>query len=401
MAGRTRPKFPHRGRRLRNRLLVCAAILLAAALAAWFLLPRPALPPGPSSNGSPYSFSYSFPWAGVIPGPLQGNATDSASAPSRSPRSAPAAPSGQPTPQAAPQASSSSARPSGASSSTPPEARTFAAPQAVPPSAPQAAPQAVPQSAAQSAPADPFAGQSLADVSAYFTRMFAGQKPREWGERLPGITSRLPSRAAGAPPRMALTLDACGGPPGSGYDAGIIAFLRQHKIPATIFVTSIWIRNHPREFRELAADPLFEMEAHGSRHKPASVNGRSVYGIKGTISPTELVYEVENNARDIVAAGGARPRWFRSGTAFYDEIAVSIIRRLGLGIAGYSIAADQGATLPAAKVAAKVLAAKDGDIILVHLNHPASGTREGLQKSLPRLLEQGTVFVRLSDAAAP
>ena len=264
----------------------------------------------------------------------------------------------------------------------------------------------------------PFAGLSLEQLGAAFARAYGGLKPKQWGEHLAGVTRRLdpaggrpaPSGTAGtvpAPaqttpaggsgrPTVALTLDACDGGRGTSYDVGIIALLRAKRIPATIFVTSRWMRGNPEALRDLAADPLFEIAAHGSRHKPCSVNGNSVYGIKGTASFDELAREVEGNARDIAAATGKRPRWFRSGTAYYDDVAVRVIRDLGLGIAGYSIAGDEGASLPAAKVAAKTLAAKDGDILLYHLNHPRSGTREGLERSLPALLEKGFVFVRLS-----
>ena len=264
----------------------------------------------------------------------------------------------------------------------------------------------------------PFAGLSLEQLGATFARAYGSLKPRQWGEHLAGVTRRLdpagglpapsgtegtaPAPAATTPaggsgrPTVALTLDACDGGRGTSYDAGIIALLREKRIPATIFVTSRWMRGNPEALRDLAADPLFEIAAHGSRHKPCSVNGNSVYGIKGTASFDELTREVEGNARDIAAATGRRPRWFRSGTAYYDDVAVRVIRDLGLGIAGYSIAGDEGASLPAAKVAAKTLAAKDGDILLYHLNHPRSGTREGLERSLPVLLEKGFVFVRLS-----
>ncbi len=269
-----------------------------------------------------------------------------------------------------------------------------------------------------------FASQSLEQLAAVFARAHGSLKPSQWGEHLPGITRHLdpagspvpgndhsgppqpgqpaPSSAPTHPagkadqPVLALTLDACDGKKGAGYDSGIIAFLRERKIPATIFVTSLWIRNNPDALRELASDPLFEIAAHGSRHRPCSVNGNSVYGIKGTASFAELVSEVEGNVRDITTATGKRPRWFRAGTAYYDDVAVRVIRDLDLGIAGYSIAGDEGASLPAAKVAAKTLAAKNGDILLYHLNHPRSGTREGLERALPALLEKGFVFVRLS-----
>lgn len=257
----------------------------------------------------------------------------------------------------------------------------------------------------------PFGGMTLEQISSEFTGIYGKVNPAQWGERLPGITWRLPSSetlssgnggpvqsrpAGGGRPVLALTLDACDARKGVGYDSGIITLLREKNIPATIFVTSIWMRNNPDVLRELASDPLFEIAAHGTRHKPCSVNGRSVYGIKGTASFGELVREVEGNVRDISAATGKRPRWFRSGTAYYDDVAVRVIRDLGLGIAGYSIAGDEGASLSAARVAARTLAAGDGDILLYHLNRPWSGTREGLERALPALLEKGFVFVRLS-----
>ena len=252
----------------------------------------------------------------------------------------------------------------------------------------------------------PFAGKSLLEIAAVLGRRYAGRTPVEWAEHMPGITSRFsPVEQAGneretrRAPVVALTLDACGGRKGASFDAGLIEFLRENAIPATLFITSLWMRANPDILADLAADPLFEIGAHGARHRPCSVNGKSVYGISGTASFAELVSEVEGNARDLEKAAGKRPRWFRSGTAYYDDIAVSAIHDLGLGIAGYSIAGDEGATLPAARVAEKVLSARHGDILLLHMNKPQSGAREGLKKALPMLIQQGFVFVRLSDIA--
>jgi peptidoglycan/xylan/chitin deacetylase (PgdA/CDA1 family) len=247
-------------------------------------------------------------------------------------------------------------------------------------------------------PTTPFAGQSLNEIAAVLARRYANKTPVAWGEHLPGVISTLTlplDQDSG--PVIALTLDACGGRKGASYDAELIAMLRQWEIPATLFVTSLWIRNNPETLAELAADPLFEIAAHGSRHYPCFVTGKTVYDIRGTASFAELVVEVEGNARDIERATGRRPRWFRAGTAYYDDLAVQAIRDMGLNIAGYSIAGDEGATLSTARVKAKVLSAKHGDILLLHMNKPHSGTREGLRQSLPLLLEQGASFVRLSD----
>ena len=248
-----------------------------------------------------------------------------------------------------------------------------------------------------------FADMSLDQVATGLARKYARRLPLRWGERMPGITnSLLQPGGAGAvlwrPTVLALTLDACGGKKGDSYDAGIIEYLRKNNIPATIFVTSLWIKNNEETLKDLAADSLFEIAAHGQRHKPASVTGRSVFGITGTSSVEELVHEVEGNARDIEKITGKRPRWFRAGTAFYDDVAISIIDDLGFGIAGYSIACDDGATLSSARVTAKTLTAKHGDILLLHMNKPHGGSRDGLLQALPELLQHGARFVRLSDA---
>lgn len=249
-------------------------------------------------------------------------------------------------------------------------------------------------------PADmPFDGLSVSEAAAELSRKYAGMPSGRWGERVKGVTVKLAvnaEQAADSPLVIALTFDACGGGR-DGYDSELIDFLREKKIPATLFVTSLWLRKHREELQKLAADPLFEIAAHGERHRPCSVDGKSAYGIQGTASMEELVREALANAREIAEATGKAPLWFRSGTAFYDELAVQVIQDLGMSIAGYSIAGDEGATLPAAKVAAKALQARHGDILLFHMNKPHSGTRGGLLRALPVLQERGAKFVRLSD----
>ncbi|MDL2210192.1 polysaccharide deacetylase family protein [Desulfovibrio sp. OttesenSCG-928-O18] len=240
---------------------------------------------------------------------------------------------------------------------------------------------------------------SVADLGAQMTEKYRHEQPRFWGESLPGIVTRLetgaetpPTEDADKKPRMvALTLDACEG----GTDTRIIALLRKHAVPAAIFITNRWLRGNAGVARELAADPLFTLACHGKRHKPASINGRAAYGIRGTASITALVDEVETNARAVAAITGERPQWYRSGTAFYDDVALKIIHDLGLGVAGYTVSADAGATLGAKEVARRMRAAKDGSIILCHLNHPESGTAEGLARAIPAMLENGVIFTPL------
>ncbi len=230
-------------------------------------------------------------------------------------------------------------------------------------------------------------------LAARITKELNGRHPTQWGEHVTGVRTRL----ATDDKVLALTLDACGSLRGNGVDRKLLDFLIQHQIPATLFINARWIDHNPGLFRELAANPLFEIANHGMWHKPASVNGRSVYGITGTKDSKELVEEIELNARMIEAITGKRPRYYRSGTAYYDELAVQVANMLGHEVIGFSVLGDAGATYTAAQVKTAFLSAHPGDIIIAHMNHPEAGTGAGIMAAVPELLKQGFRFVRLSD----
>ena len=234
--------------------------------------------------------------------------------------------------------------------------------------------------------------EEIQDLSSRIAREYAGKVPKEWGETVPGVRTRLATHDK----VLALTLDACGSPKGKGVDRHLVDFLIERRIPATLFINARWIDANPELFRRLAANPLFEIANHGMWHKPASISGRSVYGIEGTRDAAELVREIELNTRKIEALTGKRPRYYRSGTAYYDEYAVQIAQRLGHQVIGFSVLGDAGATYSAAQVKAALLAAKPGDIIIAHMNHPEAGTGAGIIAAVPELLRRGYRFVPLA-----
>lgn len=222
----------------------------------------------------------------------------------------------------------------------------------------------------------------------------SAHEPQQWGENVTGVATTFAADAK----EIALTFDACGGSARSSqYDEGLIAFLQEHRIPATLFINARWIDANPDIFARLASDPLFEIANHGTAHRPLSLNGKSVYNIQGTDSAEEVRAEVEGNNAKIAALTGKKPAFFRSGTAYYDEEAVRIARSLGIEIAGFTIVADAGATLPSHEVARRIEGAKPGDIVIAHMNHPESGTREGVSAAIQKLVSQGFRFVRLGD----
>lgn len=90
-------------------------------------------------------------------------------------------------------------------------------------------------------------------------------------------------------------------------------------------------------------------------------------------------------------------RYFRSGTAFYDEVAIELANALGYEVVNFDILGDAGATYSSAQVEEALLTAKPGSIALLHMNQPSSGTANGVKQAVPILREVGFTFVQLND----
>ena len=230
-------------------------------------------------------------------------------------------------------------------------------------------------------------------LTASATLLCAGASERLGSSELE-IHDRI-SNASSTRKSVALTLDACSG----RYDADLIDFLVRNRIPATLFVTKKWLNNNALGLRTIKANlDLFEVEDHGENHIPAVIGqGKRVYGIPGEPDLLHLRKEVLEGAKAIEQAVGVPPHWYRGATAVYDQQASDEIRRLGYKVAGFSVNADAGATLGRAAVTERLRHVKSGDVIIAHMNKPASDTAEGLSVGLLHLLRSGFVFVRLDQ----
>jgi len=224
-------------------------------------------------------------------------------------------------------------------------------------------------------------------------KTFAEKAPQQWGERVKGVKTKLDT----AQKVLALTFDACGGLKGSGYDTKLMKYLEREQISATFFISGRWLEGNPDIFKKLSENPLFEIENHGLNHKPCSAIGRSVYGIKGTKSVGEIFDEIEWNALKIQSLTGRKPKYYRPGTAYCDEICLEIANALGYEVVNFSVRGDAGATYSKKQVEEVLFNAPPSSIILMHMNHPEKETAEGLIEALPELKKRGFRFVKLSE----
>jgi peptidoglycan/xylan/chitin deacetylase (PgdA/CDA1 family) len=205
----------------------------------------------------------------------------------------------------------------------------------------------------------------------------------------------VPGGAVG--PRVALTFDACMG----RADMRILNTLIDNRLPATIFVTERWIKSNRGVLETMLKHPdLFEIEDHGARHVPAVDRPMRVYGIKAAGSAEAVRTEVAGGADAILEASGRHAGWFRGATAKYTPSAITEIRGMGLRIAGYSLNGDGGATFSAHLAEKSVAAAKDGDVVIAHINQPGRSSGGGVVKGILDLKAKGYRFVKLADGGA-
>jgi peptidoglycan/xylan/chitin deacetylase (PgdA/CDA1 family) len=226
-------------------------------------------------------------------------------------------------------------------------------------------------------------------------REFAHAKPGQWGEFVKGVDEKLNTQQK----NIAFTFDACGGKRGSGFDKELIEYLRKENIPATLFVTGSWIDANFKTFLNLSKDTLFEIENHGFRHKPCSIDGETEYGIKGTANASGAFDEMEANSWKIEAITKRKPQFYRSATAFIDEACARMAGKLGLTVVSFHVlSGDAVAFTPPSVIEENVIKnVKPGDIIIMHFNHPKWYTYEAMLKIIPKLREQGFNFVKLKN----
>ena len=195
-------------------------------------------------------------------------------------------------------------------------------------------------------------------------------------------------------PHVALTFDACTGK----VDDRILSTLINNRIKATVFVTARWLKRNPVALGQMLTHAdLFEIENHGARHLAAIDHPAMLYTLKAAGSPAGLRSEILDGAAAVKSATGREPRWYRGAGAEYSSTAVSQIISLNFKLAGYSLSGDGGAGYSTKRAATAVANAKNGDVIIAHINQPAKPAGAGVAEGVLALKAKGFVFVRLDE----
>ena len=209
------------------------------------------------------------------------------------------------------------------------------------------------------------------------------QKPTQWGEATRGIVHRVNVRSQANTKTLFLTINAY-----SANQEELIQTLINHNIKATFFVSGYYVRRNPETVKQLAVNPLFDVENLGNRSRALSVEGKSAYGIAGTNNVEDALKEVADGAASIAAVTGKKPKFFRSFTGYTDDVAVAAVNATGTKVIGYQIVTDGNGKISSEEITNRILQADNGSILIISINPDRPHILKGLQDALEEIKAQ-------------
>jgi peptidoglycan/xylan/chitin deacetylase (PgdA/CDA1 family) len=176
----------------------------------------------------------------------------------------------------------------------------------------------------------------------------------------------------------------------------ILAFLKSRRVPATLFLTGLWVELHPSDAWRIGRHPLFEIGNHSYSHVAFAA---PCFGLPLTASDRQKREEVMRGGEVIAAATGRTPRYFRFPGGCYSHGDVELVRTLGVEPVQWDVVSGDSFDFDAASVARRILEGmRPGSIVALHLSEPQrSVAAEVLTIVLPELRKRGLAPVTLSE----
>ncbi|MGC1779398.1 MAG: polysaccharide deacetylase family protein [Xanthobacteraceae bacterium] len=182
----------------------------------------------------------------------------------------------------------------------------------------------------------------------------------------------------------------------SWYNKKVIEVLRQEKVPATLFLTGLWIETYSAVVKDLAADPLFELAnhsySHGAFHSPC-------YGLF-PIAQSKQADEVAKTDALLRQYAASYKKYFRFPGLCSDAQAVKTVESQGYTVIGGDVdGADAFEKSPKWVAADVVSHVRPGSIVVLHMHggRDAPATGDALPDITAKLRGEGYSFVKVSD----
>jgi peptidoglycan/xylan/chitin deacetylase (PgdA/CDA1 family) len=179
----------------------------------------------------------------------------------------------------------------------------------------------------------------------------------------------------------------------------VIDELSAQGVPATFFLSSLWVQRYPDLTRRIAGDPHFELASHSYAHEGFTAR---CYGL-APLPVSEMAADVERSFAVLAPYGGHQTRYFRFPGGCYDAAALAAIAPAHAVVVQYDIVGGDAFSHDTATIVDSVLGhAHDGAIVVMHITKAnAPNTAEALPQIVTGLRERGYHLVTLSQLLAP
>ncbi|MEU9048982.1 polysaccharide deacetylase family protein [Streptomyces sp. NPDC048384] len=177
---------------------------------------------------------------------------------------------------------------------------------------------------------------------------------------------------------------------------GLVAALRELKVPATVFMTGRWAEEYPDQARAIGRNPLFEVANHSYSHYAFT---EDCYGLP-TVGEERMRVDVERAYAALRKVGvrDAMP-YFRFPGGCYDRRALKALSPAGVTAVQWDVVSGDAFATDARAVAQEVLdGVRAGSVVVMHCTLSAAPTTERVVRSVvPELRARGFRFVKVSE----
>lgn len=180
-------------------------------------------------------------------------------------------------------------------------------------------------------------------------------------------------------------------------DTRITNYLSAHQIPSTFFLTGLWAESYPNATRELAQNPLFEIENHTYSHP--SMAGYCFD--QPQIPQSQYSSEIEKTQQILKKIADVTPHYFRFPGGCYNQSDLNLVKDEGLQTVHWDVVANDGFNNNEQQVISNVLnETQNGSIIVMHIGGPTTNTPVtalALPIIVNALKKRGFEFVTVSE----
>lgn len=184
------------------------------------------------------------------------------------------------------------------------------------------------------------------------------------------------------------------------YDPEIIKILKENQVPATFFLTGMWAETYPQVTKQLANNPLFEVENHCYQTKAFS---QPCYGLTPLKNKKQKTAAVEKAQQVLKKLTGTTPTYFRFPGGCHQQQDLKLINELGLKVIQWDVVSGDSFAKQSSSIVDQTLnQTRNGSIVVFHLGGPnAPHTAQALKQIIPQLKQQGYRFSTVHSLLNP